>query len=63
MQQKKITITHAEEVPLKSSDDSSWIAGPDRYQNRPPVKRRRKLSPRFFVTIALMLFSPRDPER
>ena len=57
MQQKKITITHVEEVPLKSSGDNSWIAGPDRYQNRPPVKRRRKLSPRFFVTIALMLLA------
>lgn len=57
MQEKKITITHVEEIPLETSNDTSWIAGPDRYQGHGPVRRRRKLSPRFFVTIALMLLA------
>ena len=57
MQEKKITITYVEDVPLTTSDDTSWIAGPNRYQSHPPVKRRRKLSPRTFITLALMLLA------
>ena len=56
MQEKKITITHVEDIPLESSGDTSWIAGPNRYQPHTAAPRRR-FSPRFFAALALMLLA------